>query len=279
MAIVRRNRLAYGGGARARQAERRDARRLRWLNGLAVAALVVVAIVILAGCSGQRPTIAAQPEPSSAPATEGTQPLVTCADWNAQVATPGAVPARFAWISDYLRAERQRAAGADEGKFLAGLNNYCRLLPADPLLIAAQSVVLCLWPDPAQPLRGPDCAAVQGRGCDEPGRPRRRQKVMTDQIDIGLRHFDSGTGPRLWTARSLRRPPSRPVVVPRHLPGLHREVRHRPVRLLGDAVPVGAGFVVDRCALAGPHAPRPRLADAVSHAGERWPAPLLIRAK
>lgn len=117
------------------------------------------ALALLAGCTGQRPTVDSAPPPTPAiPAEEVPEqpPGPTCADWNAQLTIQhDAATARYFADADGLNE-------ADAAKLLTGLDNYCHRLPDDDLHIAAGSVVLCLWPDRTQQLRGPDCAAVRG---------------------------------------------------------------------------------------------------------------------
>ncbi len=117
-----------------------------------IAALVVLAA--LAGCSGPRPTVDAVPAPTEDATTEAAPDWVTCADWTAR----GTVPATTSPL-----VIPKGLSPADTVKYLDGLDNYCSALPADPLFIASDSVMLCLWPDQAQSLRGPDCDAVNGR--------------------------------------------------------------------------------------------------------------------
>lgn len=124
---------------------------------------VAATAALVCGCSGQRPTV--DPAPTPTPTTDApvdhAQPLVTCAEWNAQIVTPGVAPAQLSWVvTNELPPNANRAVRV---RYLAGVDNYCRLLPADPLMVAADSVVLCLWPGGVRSLRGPDCAAVRGQ--------------------------------------------------------------------------------------------------------------------
>ena len=126
-------------------------------------AALAAAVMLTAGCSGQRPTIAPDPAPTAQ--AEPVEPLQSdldprlCAEWTAGYRPD---PAELApW---------ERLSPVESAGVAAGLSLYCARYPREPLWFTVGQVVFCLWPDrtAASPddtagWRGPDCSMFPGR--------------------------------------------------------------------------------------------------------------------